>query len=593
VDESVKHKTDESKIRGLKGVWIMKAVSTIVAVMTVAIIVLGCALRPSKAVPTGRTKEKEFEKFVAAHVEKIEPMEKAANLASWDAAISGKSEDYDRVSKLTLELRQVYSNPQEFAFLKEAKESGQVKDAKLARQLEVLYNGYLENQIEPELLKSIVDLGTEIERKFSTFRGTIEGKKVTDNEIKEILKTETDSRKREQAWLASKQVGAAVAADLVKLVKLRNQAARKLGFDNYHTLSLTTAEQDVKELDKIFNQLYELTNKPFAQLKAELDQILAAKYGVPVAELMPWHYHDPFFQESPLVYQLDLDAYYKGKDVKQLARTFYTGIGLPVDSILQRSDLYEREGKNPHAFCTDIDRLGDVRVLCNLKNNEAWMETILHELGHGVYDKNHDPQTPFLLREPAHIFTTEAIAMFFGRLSRNPVWMQQMLGLSDQQRTEIEKVSAKYAQLKQLIFARWDMVMYDFEKQLYANPDQDLNSLWWQMVEKYQLIKKPPARNEPDWAAKIHFTIAPCYYHNYMLGELLASQLHHHIVGNVLNLKSDQQLGYVGQKKVGEFLAKKVFEPGAVYHWNEMIERATGEPLTPEYFVTQFVKTQN
>jgi len=571
----------------------MKAVSTIVAVMTVTIIVLGCALRPSKAVPTGRTKEKEFEKFVAAHVEKVEPMEKAANLAYWDAAISGKPEDYNRVGKLTLEIRQVYSNPQEFAFLKEAKESGQVKDAKLARQLELLYNGYLENQIEPELLKSIVDLSTEIERKFSTFRGSIEGKKVTDNEIKEILKTETDSRKREQAWLASKQVGAAVAADLVKLVKLRNQAARKLGFDNYHTLSLTTAEQDVKELDKIFDELYELTNKPFARLKAELDQILAAKYGVPVAELMPWHYHDPFFQESPMVYQLDLDAYYKDKDVKQLASRFYAGVGLPADSILRRSDLYEREGKNPHAFCTDIDRLGDVRVLCNLKNNEAWMETILHELGHGVYDKYQDPQVPFLLRTPAHIFATEAIAMFFGRLSRNPVWMQQMLGLSDQQRMEIEKVSDKYAQLKQIIFARWDMVMYDFEKQLYANPDQDLNSLWWQMVEKYQLIKKPPARNEPDWAAKIHFTIAPCYYHNYMLGELLASQLHHHIVGNVLNLKSDQQLGYVGQKKVGEFLTKKVFEPGAVYHWNEMIERATGEQLTPKYFVTQFVKTQN
>jgi peptidyl-dipeptidase A len=573
----------------------MKAVSTIVAVMTVAIIVLGCALRPSKAVPTGQTKEKEkqLEKFITAHVEKIEPMEKAANLAYWDAATSGKPEDYNRVGKLTLELRQVYSNPQEFAFLKETKESGEVKDAKLARQLELLYNGYLENQIEPELLKSIVDLSIEIERKFSTFRGSIEGKKVTDNEIKEILKIETDSNKREQAWLASKQVGAAVAADLVKLVKLRNQAARKLGFDNYHTLSLTTAEQDVKELDKIFDELYELTNKPFAWLKAELDQILAAKYGVPVAELMPWHYHDPFFQESPLVYQLDLDAYYKDKDVKQLATAFYTGIGLPVDSILQRSDLYEREGKNPHAFCTDIDRQGDVRVLCNIKNNEYWMETMLHELGHAVYDKNHDLQSPFLLREPAHIFTTEAIAMFFGRLSRNPVWMQQMLGLSDQQRTEIEKVSDKYAQLKQIIFARWDMVMYDFEKQLYANPDQDLNSLWWQMVEKYQFVKKPPARNEPDWAAKIHFTIAPCYYHNYMLGELLASQLHHHITSSVLKLQSDKKVGYVGQKKVGEFLTKKVFEPGAVYHWNRMIEQATGEPLTPKYFVTQFVKTQN
>jgi len=568
----------------------MKTLITAVLALIVTIIAFGCAsTSASRSIELG-AKEKQLEKFIAAHVQKVEPMIKQANLASWDAAISGKAEDYDKVSKLTLEIRQVYSNPQEFATLKEMKQSQQVKDAKLSRQLEVLYNAYLENQIEPELLKSIVDLGTEIEKKFSTFRGTIEGKKVTDNEIKEILKTQTDSRKREQAWLASKQVGPVVAPDLVQLVKLRNQAARKVGFDNYHTLSLTTAEQNVKDLDKIFNQLYELTNKPFAQLKAELDRILAAKYGVPAAELMPWHYHDPFFQESPLVYQLDLDAYYKDKDVKQLASRFYAGVGLRVDSILQRSDLYEREGKNPHAFCTDIDRKGDVRILCNLKNNEAWMETVLHELGHGVYDKYQDQQVPFLLRGPAHIFTTEAIAMFFGRLSRNPAWMQQMLDLSDQQRTEIEKVSDKYAQLKQIIFARWAMVMYDFEKQLYANPDQDLNSLWWQIVEKYQLVKKPPARSEPDWAAKIHFTIAPCYYHNYLLGELLASQLHHHIVHNVLNLKSDRQLGYVDQKKVGRFLTEKVFKPGAMYHWDEMIEQATGEPLTPKYFVEQFVK---
>ncbi|MBA7626446.1 hypothetical protein ES703_33895 [subsurface metagenome] len=549
--------------------------------LAVSVIVFGCA-------PNAR--ERQLQKFVTAHVEKIKPMEKEANLAYWDAAVTGKSEDYDKYSKLVLEIRQVYSDPQEFAFLEEMKESGEVKKAKLARQLDALYNGYLENQIEPELLKRIVDLGTEIEKNFSTFRGTIEGKKVTDNEIKEILKTETDSAGRKQAWLASKQVGAEVADDLVRLVKLRNRAARKLGFDNYHTLSLTTAEQDVEELDKIFNELYELTNGPFAELKADLDRMLAAKCGVAVTELMPWHYHDPFFQETPMVYELDLDAYYKDKDVKELGARFYSGVGLPVESILANSDLYEREGKNPHAFCTNIDRQGDVRILCNLKNNEYWMEVTLHELGHAVYDKYRDPKVPYLLREPAHIFTTEAIAMFFGRLSRNPNWMQQMLELSDRQRAEIEKVSGKYARLKQIIFARWDMVMYDFEKQLYSDPDQDLSSLWWDTVEKYQLVKRPPGRDEPDWAAKIHFTIVPCYYHNYMLGELLASQLHHHIVHNILRLESDENVSYVGQKKVGDFLSEKVFEAGAVYHWNEMIERATGQPLTPKYFVAQFVK---
>ena len=562
----------------------MRTLLTALMMLTMSVILFGC--RP----PTAKEKRPQLEKFITAHVEKIKPMAKETSLASWDAALTGNPEDYDKLARLKLRLRQVYTNPQEYAFLEDMKESGKVKDAKLARQLNVLHKAYLKNQIGPELLKRIVDLGTEIEKNFSTFRGTIEGKKVTGNEIKEILKTETDSAGREQAWLASKQVGAVVADDIIRLVKLRNQAARKLGFNNYHTLSLTTAEQDVKELDRIFDELDQLTSGPFAELKAELDRMLAAKCGVAVTELMPWHYHDPFFQETPMVYDLDLDAYYKDKDVKELAAGFYAGIGLPVESILANSDLYEREGKNPHAFCTDIDKEGDVRILCNIKNNEYWMEVTLHELGHAVYDKYHDPKVPYLLRQPAHIFTTEAIAMFFGRLSHNPAWMQQMLELSDEQRTEIEKVSSKYARLKQIIFARWDMVMYNFEKQLYADPDQDLNSLWWDTVEKYQFVKRPPGRDEPDWAAKIHFAIAPCYYHNYMLGELLASQLHHHIIHNILKLESDEGVSYVGQRKAGDFLAEKVFEAGALYHWNEMIERATGQPLTPKYFVAQFVE---
>jgi peptidyl-dipeptidase A len=535
-------------------------------------------------------KENQLKEFITAHVEKIKPLEKQANLAWWDAAVTGDPKAYDRSSEMQLQIRRVYSDPKDFAFLKEMKQSGQVQDPLLARQLTVLYSTYLANQIEPELLQQIVELGTQIEKNFSTFRGAIDGKKVTDNEIKDILKDETDSGKREKAWLASKQVGAAVAADLVRLVKLRNEAARKLGFDNFHTMSLATGEQDVQELDKIFADLYERTRKPYAKAKAELDQILAKKYGVTPDQLMPWHYHDPFFQETPMVYDLDLDVYYEDKDVKKLAEQFYAGIGLPVEAILAHSDLYEKEGKNPHAFSTHIDREGDVRILCNLRNNEYWMETILHELGHGVYDKYLDYSTPYLLRSPAHSFTTEAMAMFFGRLSRNPAWMQQMLGLSDAQRAEIEKVSGKYAQLKQLIFARWDMVMYYFEKALYANPDQDLTKLWWDLVEKYQLVKRPPDRTNPDWAAKIHFAVAPCYYHNYMLGEMLASQWHHTLVTKVLGLKSDKGVSYVGQKEVGQYLREKVFQAGDLYPWNEMIKRSTGEPLTAKYFVDQFVK---
>lgn len=535
-------------------------------------------------------KEKQLQAFIAEHVAKVAPMMKEANLTYWAAATSGKEEDYKKFSELQLEVRKIYMNPQEYAMLKEMRGSGQIRDKLLSRQLDKLYFAYLSSQIDEGLMKQIVDLGTKVEQDFSTFRGTIDGKKVTANEIHEILKTEPNSVKRWQAWEASKQVGPVVSADMIKLVKLRNEAARKVGFDNFHTLSLTVSEQDVKQIDKIFNELWGLTNKPFRQVKADLDTVLAAKYGVKVKDLKPWHYHDPFFQETPLVYEVDLDTFYKGKDVKDIAVKFYDGIDLPVDSIVAHSDLYEREGKNPHGFCQDMDRQGDIRVLVNLENNERWMETMLHELGHAIYDEYREPNLPYLLREPAHIFTTEGVAMFFGRLSRNPAWMQKMLGLTDAQKQEIEKVSGKYAQLKQLIFARWAMVMYDFEKQLYVNPDQDLNALWWKLVEKYQFIKKPRGRDEPDWASKIHFAIAPCYYHNYVLGELFASQMHHYVVKDVLQLQTDKDVSYVGEKRVGDFMRAKVFAPAAEYRWDDMIERAFGEPLTAKYFVKQFVK---
>jgi peptidyl-dipeptidase A len=541
--------------------------------------------------------QKQLERFLEAHVAKVEPLMTNANLAYWDAATTGKTEYYDKFSNLQLQISELYSNSQDFAFIKDMRESSRIKNRRLIRQLDKLYYTYLRNQVNPELLKEIVNLDSKIQEEYSSFRGTIDGEEVTMSDIYTILTTGKDCRKRELAWRASKQVGNVIVDDLLRLVKLRNKAAREIGFDSYHTLNVITGEQSVKELDRIFNELDALTAKPFARLKKELDIILAESYGIAVKDLMPWHYHDPFFQRTPLVYEQDLDLYYKDKDVKELAEKFYAGVGLPVDDILARSDLYDREGKYPHAFGHDVDRQGDVRVLCNLQNTERWMETILHELGHAIYSKYHDRDEPWLLREPAHSFTTEAIAMFFGRLSRNPAWMQEMLGLSEKQRLEIQQVSEKYLRFQQVLFVRWALVMYNFEKQLYADPDQDLNNLWWDMVEKYQLIKRPPGPVDAGWASKLHFTSAPCYYHNYVLGELLASQLHHHIVHKVLKLstgrlaaKSDGDVSYVGEKKLGGYLREKVFGPGALYHWNEMIERATGEPLTPKYFVEQFVE---
>jgi peptidyl-dipeptidase A len=389
-------------------------------------------------------------------------------------------------------------------------------------------------------------------------------------------------------WEGSKGVGAVIERDLKELVKLRNQAAVKLGFKNYHALQLYLNEQDGKQLIALFDELDELTREPFKAAKADLDARLAKRFGVKEADLMPWHYMDPFFQETPGVLDADLDVPFAKADLLKMVRTFYEGIGLPIDRVIDKSDLYEKKGKVQHAFCTDIDREGDVRVLANIKQNNYWASTLLHEFGHSVYSSNNIPrELPYVLRMESHILTTEGVAMMFERLSKREAFLSKM-GINVDDANAFDAAGAKTLRYQLLIFSRWCQVMLRFEKSMYEDPNQNLNKLWWDLVEKYQMVKRPPGRNAPDYASKIHIVSAPVYYHNYMMGELFASQLHHAIARDVCDGADPNTVIYVDNKKVGEFMKKKVFEPGKTLSWNELTEHATGEPLKPKAFAADF-----
>jgi len=538
---------------------------------------------------TGENKEiHAIKKFIEKHVSIIKPLYKEASLASWNASISGKEEDYSKSSQLQYELEKVYTNKEEFKKIKEWKKLN-IKDPILKRQIDLLYLEYLQNQIPDDLLKKIISKSNEVEKLFNTFRGKVDGKEVSMNEIEEVLRNSLDSKERQKYWEAQKSVGLILEKPLKELVKLRNKAARLLGFPNFYSMSLYLNEQDENDLLKLFDELDKLTKDRFAELKREIDIKLSQRYGIKPEEMMPWHYNDSFFQEAPKIYEVDFDSLLKEQNILDLTEKFFNSIGLQIDDILRRSDLYEKKGKSPHAFETNIDKEGDIRILANIKNNEYWLDTMLHESGHAVYYKYVDKNLPFLLRQYAHISTTEAIAMLFGRLAKNAYWLQKMLNLSDEERKKIENEAFKTLQAQELIFSRWTQVMFRFERELYKNPNQNLNKLWWDLVKKYQLINPPKGRNMPDYASKIHLSTSPAYYHNYLIGELIASQIHHHIVKNILKDNDLKSANYIGNKEVGAYLIKHIFSEGAILKWDILIEKATGEKLTPKYFAEQFI----
>lgn len=527
--------------------------------------------------------------FVARHEAKIRPLEIEVARSWWLANTTGQDEAFQRKQELETQYDLALSDAEQFKELTELHaQRDKLGDAQLARQIEVLYLQYLSKQVDPALLKQIVEKSNAVEQAFNVFRPKVAGKEQTDNEVRQVLIASNDPARRRAFWEASKDVGAVVEADLKDLVRLRNEAARKLGFKDFHVMQLALAEQDQQQVLKLFDELDELTREPFEQAKKEIDQRLAANYGIEIDELRPWHYHDPFFQEAPAVFKSDLDAAYKDADLVELTRKFYEGIGLPIDDVLARSDLFEKEGKNPHAFCTDIDREGDVRVLCNIVPNEKWMGTMLHELGHAVYSSKYIPrELPYTLRSDAHILCTEGVAMMFERFSKSADWLAAM-GIKVDDPTDFNETGARMRRNQLLIFSRWCQVMFRFEKALYEDPDQDLNKLWWDLVERYQGLKRPEGRNEPDYASKIHIVSAPAYYHNYMMGQLFASQVHAAICRDVLKGASPQDAIYVGNKQVGDFMRQRVFAPGRTLPWNELTRHATGEALNPKAFADDF-----
>ena len=518
--------------------------------------------------------------FLKKTNDELKVMEKRVAIAYWNLATTGKREYGEEVEKAEVAIRFYLSSKEMFEIVKASKERKDLTEVE-RRELKLLYDNMLPNQLPKERIEKTVKKEVEMESIFANFRAKIDGKEVSNNEIDDILKNSNDPDLRKKAWIAGKEIGKQIAPRLIELVKIRNENAKILGFSNYYDMRMELQELSTKQIHDMFHEFKGQTDDLFVEIKDKIDTVLSKRFNISVKELMPWHYADLWFQEVPEIDNYDYDGLLKNKDLVELTVKTYDSIGLDIRDIVDRSDLFERKGKNQHAFTITIEKeKKDVRVLANVRPNVRWAETMLHEYGHASYDKYIDKSLPDILQEPAHIFTTEAVAMFFGRRARDGEWYRKIVGADSNTYKEITPRLTTLLKTQLAITARWVMAFVFFEKELYSAPDGDLNNLWYDTVHELQYINVPEERRKsPDWAAKIHFGTAPVYYHNYLLGEMMASQMRDYIKKNI----SEDILN----KNVGEFFVEKIFKPGALYRWDELLKRATGETLNPIHMANQ------
>jgi len=365
------------------------------------------------------------------------------------------------------------------------------------------------------------------------------------------------------------------------LIKSRNEEGQLAGFKNYYEYRFFRGQLDYKnyraQVQEIKTKLAPKVRKVLVGLgkQFKINKIEAWDLGY-LREKAVSGEVNKFLEKVPETSVLDM------------ARKFYSSLGVDIDSYQFTMDLYPRPGKNTHAFAMGVvaphvdpqgkvlpDPKADIRFLANLKQPVKWEDTstVIHELGHAIHFGE--------IRQPLGILRgfgsveTEAIAMTLERMSDSREFLEEVLpkftGISKAELSPILKKQAKSSQFEQAFTLLRQVFFSDFEHEIYLNPDQDFGALWSKMHKDYWGIEVPV--EHADWDVE-HFLMAPVYVQNYAIGILMVEQLYE-------SIKKDFKTSYKSTK-IGDKLRAKYFAPGLEFDYLSLTQSFTGKPLTAE-----------
>jgi len=475
------------------------------------------------------------------------------------------------------------------------------------KQLElILYAAANNPQTIADVVKERIKAENEQTQQLYGFQYMLDGKKVSTNDLDDILKKENNIGKRLAAWEASKEVGKTLKAGLVNLRDLRNKTVQELGYNDYFSYQVSDYNMSADEMMQTMDRLMEELKPLYRELHTWVRYEMAKKYGVAeVPDHLPAHWlpnrWGQDWSSAVTVQGLDIDNVLRQKSPEWIVKegeSLYVSLGFPAlpQTFWDKSSLYPYDAdsnvkKNNHASAWHMDLNTDVRSLMSVEPNAEWFETANHELGHIYYYMTYtNPDVPPLLRGGANRAYHEAIGTMMGLAAmQKPYLVGRGLVNADVKTDSIQSLLKEA--LNSVVFMFFSCgTMSNFEKALYVDnlsPDQ-FNARWWELSKKYQGMVPPAPRGEEfcDAATKTHINDDPAQYYDYALSYVILYQLHNHVAKNILK-QDPRATNYYGQKGIGDFL-KKIMYPGASKDWRVVLKESTGSELNAgamlEYF---------
>lgn len=516
-----------------------------------------------KAELIGESKMSEIKKFIdlrdlfSVELEKVNIKE---GKTSWNFYTNSTPENLKAYEEVQDEITTLFSDKETFAKFKEIDKEKLPKHEQ--KQLKDLLKSFDERLNSGELFKALEKKENEIAQKYNSYVPTLDGKEVSKVEISKILQSETNPEIRKKAYDALIKGGDLIADDLVEFVKLRNEFAKTKGYDNFFEYKLKEDyDTDIEFLDKMFDEVYSgAKSKIKSNQESDYSEL---KKIFNTDELQGYHYGLLSASNPDKAVNKILEHY----NIEEISKKAYNGMGYDIDKLISDGkltlDLYPRKGKNTHGFSFGIEAGKDTRILANLRNDVISLDTLNHEMGHSMYDLGLSKELPYVDRCSASSAFTEAIAMMMGDLQKRENILKDLV--PENILTPFKNSLSK----DETNFISKSLLIIDFEREFYNNPNQNPAKLWRDLRIKYR--NQNHAENN-EWATIPHYLSHPAYYQNYFRASLMKAQIYKHLHGLLGNITEN--------KNTAKYLDKNIFSKGASIDEYDLIKQLTGKEFS-------------
>ncbi|HWI52981.1 MAG TPA: M3 family metallopeptidase [Symbiobacteriaceae bacterium] len=434
---------------------------------------------------------------------------------------------------------------------------GKVEDPLLERRLSVWHQAFRGARVSSN--PAVRALVSEISDTIVAHRYDVQGQEFDLGGVRHLLRTETNRDRRRAAWLAFAPLSRSLDARTRELFRLRNSLARTEGFETYVHMQMDAQGLSLPQVRTILEELAAASEPAYRALIEEgasrqklgriqpwdVKFLLDGVGGLPIS----------YFPRARIIARLAEWAMQHGLDLKALGISVHM-LDIPYNGLCV--------GVTPR----------DIRILGNWADGHNYYKTAFHELGHALHSAFSDPGSFVLRREPA-VFS-ESMAEMIGYTVQDPGWLAHAgLTASEVASAGTQAMGPWFAYLRQ----RTAHALFEYEA--YANPDADLDLINAGIEAR---VLGCGMDESPRWAAEPNawYSRYPVYWQNYVLADVVASQIHHDLRRRFGGLwQNPQALEHVRQH---------FWAPGGAVDWQEKLVRGTGEALNTRALVADLTR---